>query len=50
MFSYKATDLSGKIIKGTLDAENERGAASRLQDMGYIPILINQTRTAKQGL
>ncbi len=50
MFSYKATDLSGKIVKGTLDAEDERGAASRLQDMGYIPILINQTRTAKQGL
>jgi general secretion pathway protein F len=39
-FSYKAADLSGKVIKGTLDAPDERAAAARLQDMGYIPMQI----------
>lgn len=38
VYSYKATDFSGKIVKGTLDAPDEKGAAGRLQDMGYIPI------------
>jgi len=43
VYSYKAADISGKIIKGTLDAENESKAAGRLQEMGYIPIRIHVT-------
>ena len=40
IYAYKATDLSGKITKGSLEADSEKGAVSRLQDMGYIPIRI----------
>ncbi|MCP4107688.1 MAG: type II secretion system protein GspF [Desulfobacteraceae bacterium] len=42
LYTYKATDISGKIVKGTLEAPDEKGAAGRLQDMGYIPIKISQ--------
>lgn len=43
LYSYKATDISGKIVKGTLEAVNEQNAANRLQDMGYIPIKISHS-------
>ena len=39
-FSYKATSVSGKVIKGTMDAPDERTAAAKLQEMGYIPMQI----------
>ena len=39
-FSYKATSVSGKVIKGTMDAPDERTAAVKLQEMGYIPMQI----------
>ncbi|MEE4359822.1 MAG: type II secretion system inner membrane protein GspF [Desulfococcaceae bacterium] len=40
VYSYKATDFSGKIVKGTVDADDEKKAAGKLQEMGYIPIRI----------
>jgi type II secretion system protein F len=40
-YSYKATDSAGKIVKGTLEAEQERGVVTSLHDMGYIPIKIS---------
>jgi len=46
VYSYKAADISGKIVKGTLDAADEKSAADRLHDMGYIPIKISQTGNA----
>ncbi|QTA80151.1 General secretion pathway protein F [Desulfonema limicola] len=47
VYSYKAADTSGRIIKGTLDAESETRAAGRIQEMGYIPIRIHQTDRGK---
>lgn len=40
VYSYKATDSSGKIIKGSLEAADEKATAAKLQNMGYIPIRI----------
>ncbi len=40
LYSYKASDISGKIMKGTLDASDEKQAAGKIQDMGYIPIRV----------
>jgi len=40
-YSYKATDSAGKIVKGTLEAEQEKGVVTSLHDMGYIPIKIS---------
>jgi general secretion pathway protein F len=43
VYSYKATDTFGKIVKGSLEASDEKGVAVRLQDMGYIPIRISES-------
>ena len=39
-YAYKVADASGKITKGTLNAEDERSAVRKLQNQGYIPIRI----------
>ncbi|MDY6972451.1 MAG: type II secretion system F family protein [Thermodesulfobacteriota bacterium] len=40
VYTYKATDSTGKIVKGTLEATGEKGVVAGLQDMGYIPIRV----------
>jgi general secretion pathway protein F len=47
LFTYKASDPSGKVVTGVVEAEAESAAAGRLQEMGYIPIRIS---LQKQGL
>ncbi|MDM8516996.1 type II secretion system protein GspF, partial [Desulfobacterales bacterium HSG16] len=42
IYSYKASDPSGKIMKGVLEASDEKEIVSRIQDMGYIPIKIDR--------
>jgi general secretion pathway protein F len=39
-FQYRATDLQGKIVEGTIDAGEERAVVLRLQERGLIPIRI----------
>jgi len=41
-FSYRASDPSGKIVQGSLEADDHKAAVGRLQEMGYIPIRISQ--------
>jgi general secretion pathway protein F len=43
-FSYKATDVSGKILKGTLEAADEREVVVKLQGMNCIPIRIESAQ------
>lgn len=40
IFSYKATDYNGKIVKGFLEATDDKGVVAKLDSMGYIPIRI----------
>jgi len=49
-YSYKATDAAGKIVKGTLEAAQERGVVATLQDMGYIPIRISLAERDRRRL
>jgi len=44
IFSYKATDTKGKVVTGSLEAPNEKGVVSILQEMGNIPIRITEGR------
>ncbi len=39
-FAYKVRDSSGKLIEGTLDADNDKLVATRLRSMGYVPVEI----------
>lgn len=41
-FSYHATDLSGRLIKGTMDGSDEGAIVSRLQALGYFPIKVDR--------
>lgn len=49
-YAYKATDSSGRLIKGAIEAGDEREAVGRLQEMGYIPIRILPAGSKSGGL
>ena len=39
-FAYKVRDGDGKLLEGTIDADNSGSVASRLRQMGYTPVNI----------
>jgi general secretion pathway protein F len=39
-YFYKATDSSGKVVNGSIEAEAEKGVVAELHNMGFIPIRI----------
>ena len=41
-FQYKVRDRSGKLVEGSLEAENAQLVVSKLRSMGYVPIDIQQ--------
>src|SRR5205085_7491349 len=41
-FQYKVKDKSGKLVEGSLEAENAQLVVSKLRSMGYVPIEISQ--------
>ncbi|MBO1113431.1 type II secretion system inner membrane protein GspF [Bordetella petrii] len=47
-FRYEATDLVGKIVHGTLDAETERSARNQLRARGLLP-LSTMPAASRQG-
>lgn len=48
-YSYKATDSSGRLITGSLEAADEREAVANLQGMRCIPIRITPARRSRLG-
>lgn len=40
LFSYKAADYTGKVVKGTLNADDEKGVVGKIKQMGYVPIQV----------
>ncbi|MHC4842013.1 MAG: type II secretion system F family protein, partial [Planctomycetota bacterium] len=48
-FSYVAMDAAGKEKKGTIDAENEADAASKLKNQGLFPTSISQAKAGGGG-
>src|SRR5215467_1494818 len=42
-FQYKVKDKTGKLVEGSLEAENPQLVVSKLRSMGYVPIEIQQT-------
>ncbi len=41
-FQYKVKDKTGKLVEGSLEAENAQLVVSKLRSMGYVPIEIQQ--------
>src|SRR5947199_4745518 len=48
-FAYKVRDKSGKLVEGSLEAENAQLVVSKLRSMGYVPIEIQQQGGANLG-
>ena len=44
-YAYKVKDQSGKVIEGSLEAENTALVANKLRQMGYVPIAIDKKQT-----
>ena len=40
LYSYKATDQSGKIVEGSLEAAEEKGVIEKLHNLSLIPIRV----------
>ncbi|HEU0131442.1 MAG TPA: type II secretion system F family protein [Mycobacteriales bacterium] len=47
-YAYKVRDRSGKVVSGTLDADNAAAVATKLKGMGYAPVSIDEAN--KGGL
>jgi general secretion pathway protein F len=49
-FKYKATDISGKVVEGVMEAKEERSVITILQNQGYIPINVASSDAEKKGI
>ncbi len=45
-YAYKVRDISGRLITGSLDADNSDLVVNKLKDMGYVPISIDKKSSA----
>jgi len=43
-FKYQVRDRSGRVVNGTLEADNQGAVAARLRQMGYAPVSIEQVK------
>lgn len=43
-YAYEVRDRQGKVVTGTLEADNQAAVADRLRSMGYSPMSIKQQR------
>ena len=50
LFTYEATDSSGKFVKGTLEAKDRDAIVEKLQERGYFPINIGKSSEAERPL
>jgi type IV pilus assembly protein PilC len=43
-FTYRVRDRQGKLVTGSLQADNERLVIARLQEMGYVPLAVDEKK------
>jgi type IV pilus assembly protein PilC len=41
-FQYQVRDKTGKVVSGTIEAENQAAVAHKLSSMGYATVSISQ--------
>src|SRR5690606_36270879 len=49
-YRYEASDATGRIVRGTLDAETERGARNQLRQRGLLPLSTAPAASSSGGL
>ena len=42
-YEYSVRDRKGKLVKGTLEAQNETALVQKLKGMGYAPVSVRET-------
>jgi len=43
-YTYRVRDRQGKLVTGSLQADNERLVISKLQEMGYVPVAVQEKK------
>ena len=44
-YAYKVRDRAGKLVSGTLEADTQAAVSSKLRQMGFAPIVIEEQKT-----
>src|SRR3972149_4216739 len=50
LYTYNPTATSGRLIKGSIEARDEKTLAEKLQEMGYYPISVGSAAGKKPAL
>lgn len=50
LYTYQATDMSGRLIKGSLEARDENTLVAKLREMGYYPISVETPGAEKSAV
>lgn len=45
-FAYKVRDSEGKVLEGTIDAEETIAVSNRLKELGYVPLAIEEQKSS----
>ncbi|HEX9375073.1 MAG TPA: type II secretion system F family protein [Actinomycetota bacterium] len=48
-YTYRVRDRQGKLVTGSLQADNERLVISKLQEMGYVPVQVAEKKESLAG-
>lgn len=48
-FQYEASDAAGKLERGLIDADSDRGARAALRARGLVPLAVRETGGARAG-
>ncbi|MGH9077168.1 MAG: type II secretion system F family protein [Acidimicrobiales bacterium] len=48
-FAYRVRDRAGRVVSGSLEADNSALVATKLRDMGYVPISIDRRQAVRMG-
>ena len=43
-FNYQVRDRAGKLVSGSLEADNQAAVAQKLRSLGYAPVSIEQVK------
>ena len=48
VYSYKATDKSGKLAEGTIDAPDYQAAIEQIRQLNYFPVKVAEGKNASK--
>ena len=49
-YTYKVRDQAGRLVEGTLEAQNEQLVVTKLREMGYVPLRVSAKGRSKMSM